>query len=179
MQTPSQTDFDARYDAVSRALHWAMAGLMGWQFLGMALREALGRTPLVAVFVGSHALVGTALLVLAAVRLLWAIRTRARRPKSASRSARAGHLALYALMILVPALALIRAYASTRGLSLLGVELTAPRSAEIAPLMVLGGMHGALGWLFGLLIAGHIGMVIWHETVKRDGTLARMMRRAK
>lgn len=172
-------DTPARYGLVSRALHWSMAVLMLWQFLGMGLKLILGRTPLVGFFTGSHAEVGTVLFLLIVLRMVWAMANRRHRPDHGAgllgQAARLGHLALYLTMLVVPAVALVRAYGSDRVFAPFGIEVFAAQQPAIGWTVKLGGaLHGELGWVMLALIAGHVVMVGLHERVWRDGTLARM-----
>ena len=111
-------DTPARYGRISRWLHWGMALLFAWQFIGMGLRLALGRTPLVTFFVSSHASVGLLLLLLVLVRGAWGLFNQGHRPPAEAGligvAARAGHAALYLLMLVVPLIALVRLYGSGR-----------------------------------------------------------------
>lgn len=167
------------YGTVTRALHWAMAALILWQFAGMALREIFGRQPWLSPIVGSHAPVGTILFVLVLLRALWALANRRNRPAHGGgllgRAAAAGHALLYLLMLAVPALGLLRAWGSDRGFAPFGIPLFAPKSPEVAWTDALAGaLHGELAWLLLALIAGHVVMVGIHQAMWRDGTLARM-----
>lgn len=175
-------DSAQRYGIVTRALHGAMALLFAWQFLGMALKVTLGRTPLVAFFVGQHASVGLLLLGLIILRAAWALCQRARRPADAGWSgvaARAGHAALYLLMIVVPLLAVLRAYASGRGAALWGVQIVPAGHAGDPALIALGNAwHGVLAWCLLVLIAGHVAAALWHRLVRRDAVVQRMFGRA-
>ena len=167
------------YGRITRALHWAMAALILWQLLGMALRLGLGRTPLVAFFVGLHAPLGTLLFVLILLRLGWALASRGRRPPlprdGLGVAARAGHAALYLLMLAIPGLGLLRAWGSGRGFSPFGLPLF-PATGERVDWAVAAAnlLHGVAGWLLLALVAGHVLMVVLHEALWRDGTLARM-----
>lgn len=177
-------DTPLRYGLVTRLLHWGMALLMLWQFTGMGLRLALGRTPLVSFFVGSHAPVGTLLLLLALVRLGWGISSRRHRPPHEAgpvgRAAQLGHAALYLLMAVVPALALLRLYGSGRGFAPFGIPLFAPRETRIEWMMAPANMlHSTLAWTLLALIAGHIAMALLHQLYWRDGLLLRMAGRAR
>lgn len=173
-----------RYGSITRLLHWAMAALFLWQFVGMGLRLALGRTPLVAVFVGSHAAVGTLLLVLLAVRLLWRTANSARHPAYEHGvlgiAARAGHAALYALMAIVPALGLLRAWGSGRGFQPFGIPLFSATGEPIPWAMApANALHGVLAWTLLALIAGHVAMVLVHQFILRDGVARRMIGKDK
>lgn len=172
------------YGRVTRLLHWTIAALMLWQFLGMGLRLALGRTPVVAVFVGTHQLVGTALFGLIVLLLLWALANRAHRPGHGhglpGLAARAGHLALYLVMALVPVTALLRAYGSDKVWAPLGVPIFAAQTPPIGWMVGLAeAVHGEFAWILLGLIAGHVLMVGLHQGMWRDGTLRRMAGRRR
>lgn len=183
-------DTRLRYGYVSRMLHWLMAAMFFWQFLGMTLRALLGRTPLVAFFVKWHPIVGSTLLVLILLRLAWYGLNRHNRPSvippiSTSRNrglnwAKLGHWALYALMLFIPLLGVIRLYGSGRGFAPFGIEIFAETGQEIAWTIALAdALHGELAWAFFVLIVGHILMVYIHEKYQNDGTLKRMAGRLK
>lgn len=172
-------DTPQHYGTITRILHWMMAGLILWQILGMTLRLLFGRTPVVAFFVGSHATVGFMLMGLVLLRAAWVFVNRGNRPPHApgmvGLAARAGHVALYGLMLTIPALALLRAWGNTRPFAVWGIEIFGPREAEIGwAVQVANLLHGELGWLLAALIAGHVLMVAVHEGLWRDGTLAKM-----
>lgn len=172
-------DTPARYGRITRLLHWSIAALILWQFLGMGLKLALGRGPVSGFFVGLHQPVGTALFVLVVARVLWALANRRNRPAHGGGllglAARLGHLALYVLMLAVPSLALLRAWGSERAFAPYGFEIFPARAAPIEWTQKLAGaLHGELAWLLGLLVLGHVVMAGLHEAMWRDGTLARM-----
>ncbi|MTH76731.1 cytochrome b [Paracoccus aestuariivivens] len=177
-------DTPDRYGRVTRFLHWGMAALLLWQFIGMVLREILGRTPLVSFFTGSHQMVGTVLFLLTVMRLIWAFANRGNRPAHGEGvlglGARMGHLALYVVMFTVPAAAILRSYGSERAFSPFGFEIFAARETPITWMVAVGdALHGELGWLMLALIAGHIVMVGLHKAMWRDGTLERMAGRRR
>jgi cytochrome b561 len=177
-------DKPERYGLVTRLLHWLMALLLLWQFTGMALRLLLGRTPLMGFWVGTHQSIGTVLLALILLRLLWAWIGRGRRPgqprTSAGRAARLGHAALYALMAVIPALALLRAFGNGRGYAFFGHQMVPRTGLRIewmaAPADLL---HAKLAWLLLALILGHAAMALVHHFIWRDGLLLRMAGRAR
>lgn len=179
-------DSHDRYGTVSRFLHWAVAALILWQLLGMVLKGALGReSALAGVFVGMHGSLGFVIFVLVLARAGWALINLGRRPSygagPAGIAAKAGHLALYVLMLLVPGIALIRAYGSERAYQVFGYELfpARPEGQAIEWMVNLGGSwHGFLGWAMAALILGHIAMAIIHARLLRDNTIERMAGRA-
>lgn len=172
-------DTTVTYGLITRLLHWSIAALLLWQFTGMGLRLLLGRQPIVSFFVGSHQPVGTVLFALIALRILWALSMRHRRPPHGAGlvglAARLGHFALYAMMLVVPGAALLRAFGQTRAFAPFGFELFPAREVPLQWMVDLGDLlHGEIAWLLSLLILGHIAMVIVHERVWRDRTLTRM-----
>lgn len=189
--TPHWADTTLRYGYVSRILHWLMAVMIFWQFLGMTLRAILGRTPLVAFFVKWHPIVGSTLLVLILVRLAWYWLNRYNRPSAIPpvstahvnpgiNWAKLGHWALYALMLVIPLLGITRLYGSGRGFAPFGIEIFAETGQEIEWTIALAdALHGELAWTFFVLILGHILMVYIHEKYQNDGTLKRMAGRFK
>ena len=131
-----QTDTATRYGTVSRTLHWAMAAcylLMFATALAWNLNDAL--KPLIKL----HKAAGLLLLLLALVRFVWALVHFQRRPAGGV-AVKAGHLALYALMFAVPASGTARQFHGA-----------------------FGNAHGALAFVFFLLIAGHIAMTVLHQ----------------
>ena len=182
----SWADTTLRYGYVSRILHWLMAAMIFWQFLGMTLRAMLGRTPLVAFFVKWHPIVGSTLLILILIRLAWYWFNRYNRPSAippvstthANQGlnwAKLGHWALYALMLVIPLLGITRLYGSGRRFAPFGIEIFAETGQEIEWTIALAdALHGELAWTFLVLILGHILMVYIHEKYQNDGTLKRM-----
>lgn len=172
-------DTPDHYGLVSRALHWGMALLLTWQFLSMAAKYVLGRGPITAVMVGSHQSVGVVLLVLVLVRALWGFYNWRRRPHHGTgfwgRAASIGHFTLYALMLVVPALGMIRQRGSDRPTQLFGQEVMPGLAEPVGWMVWLGdSFHSELAWLLCALIVGHIAMVVVHQVHWRDGTLRRM-----
>lgn len=173
-------DNTQRYGLVTRALHWLMAAIFLWQFIGMGLRLALGRTPLVGFFVSSHGALGAVLFVLVAIRILWGLLNRNRRPAYEhgllGLLAKAGHLGLYALMVIVPGLALLRAWGSGRGFQPFGIPVFPATGEQIAwATAPANALHGVLAWVLLVLIAGHVFMVLVHQFIFRDNVASRML----
>ena len=177
---PIQDD-SQRYGVVTRILHWAMASLILWQFLCMGIKVIFGRQDFVKLFVSTHAPVGTVLFALMVIRVVWALANHNNRPEHGqglvAQAAKLGHLALYVLMIAVPTIAVVRGWAGDRPFMPFGLPINTGRPAELIDTKFWGGVHGLLAWLLGLLVLGHIAMVMVHEKVWRDGTLARMVGR--
>lgn len=174
-------DTPDRYGAISRFLHWSMAVLILWQFLMMILFDIFG--PLEALQAvarfGPHGIVGAAVLVLVLIRGAWALFNVRRRPPQApghlGRIARAGHLGFYALMLVIPAVALLRVYGSGRGWRPYDVQLIPTTGEEIAWMVAPGdAVHGLLSWVLLALVGGHVAMALAHHLFWKDATLQRM-----
>ncbi|WP_297803765.1 cytochrome b [uncultured Brevundimonas sp.] len=173
-------DNGLKYGLVTRVLHWAMAALLIYQLGGVVAGAALGETPLTEAWGSSHKPVGFTLFVLAVIRALWGLVNLTRRPKLheglIGKLAVLGHLALYALVLAVPAIALIRQYGSGRPFEPFGIPLMAGGHEKIEWMTKLGGdWHGELGWVLLVAIVGHLIMALVHHFVWKDGTLKRMV----
>lgn len=172
-------DSGIKYGSVTRALHWGMAGLMSWQFLGMAIKLSVGKAPITAFFVGTHKSVGVLLLALVAIRAVWGIYNLKLRPTHGpgfwGKASLFGHLALYGLMLVVPSLALLRQYGSGKPLDVFGLRVIEGGWAEIGWMTApANAVHGILGWTLLAAIIGHIVMALVHQLVWKDVTLKRM-----
>ncbi|XUO88982.1 cytochrome b [Halomonas sp. KM072] len=168
-------DSSTRYGLVSRALHWGMALLFVWQFSSAAARVFLEDTAIEGFLWGTHSQVGVVLMALVVIRAVWAVMNVPRRPPAVSVMAKLGHLALYGLMIAVPAIALIRQYGSGRALDVFGLSLMSGGGERIEWMTDLGGLlHGELGWALLALVVGHIGMAVLHRRLTGHSLMTRM-----
>lgn len=173
------SDRPDRFGPVSRSLHWSMAALFALQFLSAAGHWALPRESAVRETLWSyHVDLGVTLFLLVLLRGawgLWNLRQRPRHSGLSGRAATAGHAALYALMVIVPAVKVLAAAGGTRGLSYLGLSIFPARETAIAWAQVAAGWHGAMGWTLAALVLGHIVMALgWHRFIRRDDVLSRM-----
>lgn len=172
-------DTPSRYGVITRALHWSMALLFLWQFAMVFAVSAYGRDSFIGSFGRWHGAVGTLLLLLVTLRAVWALLNRASRPPHQAgligRLALAGHFALYGLMAVVPALALLRMYGVGRPFAPFGVPLFPGTGVRNETLMApANALHSNLAWLLLALIAGHVIMALVHRLYWRDDVLQRM-----
>nr|WP_084165935.1 cytochrome b [Conchiformibius kuhniae]UOP05641.1 cytochrome b [Conchiformibius kuhniae] len=155
-----QPDSRQRYGSVSRFLHWTMAVLFGFMLFTAA---AWNYDEDYFSLVGYHKSAGFVLMVLALLRVAWALGNRTRRPRSHV-GAHIGHGVLYVLMLAVPAVALMRQYGSARGsLEVFGITVLPAAPERIGWLVKAGGWHGSLAWLLFALAAGHILFAVVHQ----------------
>lgn len=163
------------YGRVSRLLHWGMAALFAIQFLIAGVHFAFPDTALEAAVWGAHKPLGGLLMLLVVLRLVWVLVDHGRRPPSINLVASLGHLALYALMVAVPLVALLRQYGSGRAFAPFGFPLMPGFEGEVEWMTALGGIfHGLLGWVLLALVVGHAAMAIWHRRADDENVLARM-----
>jgi cytochrome b561 len=90
-------------------------------------------------------------------------------------AARAGHLALYALMIAMPVSGYLGSTAGGRAVSWFGL-LELPRLvAKDRNLAVAASWaHLVFAWMLAFVLATHLSAVVWHAMIKRDSVLTRM-----
>lgn len=150
-----QKDTQARYGTISRLLHWGI--FLG--YIGMFATALTAKfNPDMRFLLQPHQGLGMAVLVLSVIRVIWAVINAKHRPQHDIK-ARLGHFALYALMLAVP---------------LLGVLRNIGRESGNAFLVGLGNnLHGELAIVLLLLIVGHIAMAVWHQ-IKGEKILNRM-----
>jgi cytochrome b561 len=116
-------DTSEYYGIISRGLHWAMAVVLALQFLTALAHLSPVETAVTEFLWGTHKANGFLVMVLVLVRATWAIANHAVRPPSVDALARLGHKALYVFMVMVPLLALLRAYGSGDPFSPFGIPL--------------------------------------------------------
>lgn len=178
-------DTPQAYGPVSRFLHWSMALLFLWQYASMVVHDYFERgTPAWVWLSDGHKSIGLLLLVLVAVRGVWALANLSHRPPADTgwlgRCAVAGHLVLYALMIVVPAIALLRQFGSGRAFSPFGIPLMEGGGDRIPWMMTPASLwHGTLAWVLLALVAGHVTMALIHQFGWHDGLIQRMWGRVK
>ena len=177
-RTNSIWDGPNGYGVISRMLHWLMAALFLWQFTSAILRVFIKDTALYSFFWSSHFTIGFSLLLLVLLRGIWGLLNlsgRPHKPGVMGKLAGVGHLVIYALMLAVPALALLRSYGNGRGFSAFGIQMFEQTGIQNAALTAPGNaFHGLLGWVLLAVIIGHVLMAMLHHFALRDNTLRHM-----
>jgi cytochrome b561 len=171
-------DTPQRYGRISRAFHWLMAALFAWQFAGALLYVGIGDTALTRFVGASHLTLGFTLFVLVGLRGAWGLMNLNRRPPHPGRLGRAatlGHAVIYALMIGVPGLALLRQYGSGKPFSPYGLPLMPGRESKIAWMTAPADLlHYWLGFTLLAVVLGHAAMAFVHRRLRKEDVLARM-----
>ncbi len=175
------------YDKLSRAFHWltalavVVAFILGPEHFGRMIKQ--GVDPATHSDIVWHESLGVLVFVLTLLRLLWvAVRPAAPQfdtSKALSVAAKLGHLALWALMLALPASAMLALGSEGHPLTLLGGirvdQLPLIANSPLAELADWGDVHGLMGqvliWLAGL----HAVAAIFHHVVLKDGVLASMV----
>lgn len=172
----------SRYSRGQRWLHWGMAGLVvvayaAIEFRGGFERGTLART----LMVQTHFWAGLSVLALVLPRVLLRIRRGAppitpALPAWQAWPARLLHLALYAFLLVQPALGLATAWTD-------GKEVMLPIANAVLPALLapdealahsLEDLHGTIGEVFYWVIGLHIAASLYHHLLRRDDTLRRM-----
>lgn len=167
-----------RYTHVAIALHWSIAGLI---VIALALGLTIDLFPatLKSAAINAHALLGLAVLALSLYRLAWRLGHRppelpATMSPLARLAAKLVHIALYALMMVVPLIGVPALLWRGRGLDLGLVQLASPFARTPEIYRPLTEAHELAAYtLVGLAIA-HAGAAIYHHYVQRDDVLSRM-----
>jgi len=175
-----------RYDTTSQAFHWItailviVAFILGPEGFGRLMHQGLD--PATRSDIVWHETLGIAVLVLTLLRLVWvALRPAAPRFEMAAwmlMASRLVHFALWALLLALPATALLALGSEGHPLTLLGGvridKMPFIADSALAPLADWGEVHGLLGdcivWLAGL----HAAAAIFHHLWLKDGVLTSM-----
>ncbi len=162
--TATCMDNRKRYGSVTRFLHWLMAVLFVWQFASVLAHALAEDSALDSFLWPTHKSVGTLLMLLILVRILWALTNTGRRPAPVSLPARLGHGALYLLMLCIPLVGLLRQFGGGRAFSPFGIPFMPGFEGEKITWMVdLGSnFHGLMGWILLVAIVGHVAAAFWH-----------------
>lgn len=176
------------YHPVAKVLHWTMVVLLAAQFvLGYAIdrEDDLLRWVVDAWLAGEeeqllrvHAFLGLALLLLATLRVLW--RSAAGLPPWApglsDRERRVAHHVeriLYGMMFLIPVTGLALVLFSGEDWNVGARGWRAPFDWVDDDLLL--GAHIATHLTFFAALGVHVGMVLKHQLIDRDGLLRRML----
>lgn len=171
-----------QWGSLARQLHWLMAILLAVQFLLGKVGHELGRSPERLQVLTWHKSIGITLLLLVLIRLSWRLfnPTPEPPPESPRReiwAARAGHLALYCLMLALPLSGWVMNSAKNMPMNVFWLipwpDIIAPNEtiAEFA-----GETHETLAILLAVIVLGHIAAALRHHFLLGDDVLRRMLR---
>jgi cytochrome b561 len=178
MGVRSSTD---RYGALAIFLHWltVVLVLLAW-LLGTFIDDIPKTTQAAGLFV--HMTAGLSLIGLLVARVLWRLadphppRLETRLGRWGDRSAAAVQVALYALLLIVPALGITVQLARGRALPVFGLfDIASPWPADRALARSLKDLHGTIANVLLGIAALHAAAALFHHFVLRDRTLGRML----
>ena len=177
----------SQYDFLSRAFHWVtaivvtIAFVLGPSGFGRLMRE--GIDPATRGDIVWHESLGILVFVLTVLRLIWVeFRPAAPQVQMASwmqLTGKLAHVALWMLLLALPATALLALGSEAHPLTLLGGvrvdQLPVIANSSIAKLADWGDVHQFLGdaimWIAGL----HAAAAIYHHLILKDGVLSAML----
>jgi cytochrome b561 len=168
-----------RYSIPTILLHWTMALAIALAWIGAQVADVFGRGPTRTFVVGSHALLGLAVLALLLPRLLarWmgGVPGPAEgAPAWEARLAHAAHLLLYALMVALPLSGLVTALTGRAPFELAGLATLPNSLAGTGLRRAVKEVHELLANAMLATVALHVAAVLWHAFVRRDDVARRM-----
>jgi cytochrome b561 len=169
------------YSGTAKMLHWLVVLLLIAQFIFAWTMPHIGRDTPVTTLISLHFTFGIAILAVAAVRLGWRMTHPAPPhtpdiPRWQIGLSHAVHWLLYLLLVVVPLLGWINA--SWRGMPVMmfGLELPPLVGARAEGWRWTGDVHGLLSNYAMLGLVGlHVAGALYHQVVRRDGVLRRML----
>lgn len=185
---------DLNYGLIARTLHWLTALLFLGSYTSVYYRQLLTepRTPANLTALQLHLSIGISIGVLVLLRIVWRLSNKSPRPEPgisplAQRAARWGHLALYAVLIIMPLTGYMGTGAANNWFFLFEIpkfEDTALFKTVVegwmglthakfeVPIDFIHKKGGAT--VVWMLIVGHIGAALYHHFALRDRTLLKM-----
>jgi cytochrome b561 len=171
-----------RYDPTQRGFHWLMAAIIFVAIaIGIYASDLPTGTALRRGLLDIHKSLGMTALVLAVFRLIYRVIRGApayRQPPApwSHAAAVAVHFSLYGLMLFMPITGYLSSAAGGYSLPWFGVFSWPRLVPHDKPLAHLGEHFHIWGaWIICALLTVHILAVIWHQWIKKDEVLARML----
>lgn len=167
------------YSNTAIVLHWVLAAALAGCFLLGLYMTGLSISPQRMRLYSWHKWLGSVILGLTLLRVLWRLTHRPPphdgMPAWQRRMASAGHGLLYLLSLAVPLAGWTYSSAAGFPVVVFGmVPLPDLVSADKALAAAIKPWHQTLAWAMAVLVLGHIGAVVKHQFIDRDGLLARM-----
>lgn len=168
---------DGRYPQALVVLHWLLAVLLAFMLsMGMVLPYIPHDAPGKIGALQGHMIAGAAILVLTLLRMIVRWRTH-HPPASPTGKDRVGgiavwmHRALYVMVIAMVASGFALSISSGLGQIVFGGVGSLPVTFDAFPARAV---HGAVSKIFLALVVAHVGAVLYHHWVRKDGLLRRM-----
>ncbi|THK41154.1 cytochrome b [Methylophaga sp. SB9B] len=171
-------DNSERYGSITRFFHWVMAVLVLQQFFKFADRINEGEHWLGDTFGPWHVSIGAVILILAVVRLLWALKQKPQRPINPGFDgviAKIAHRLMYFSMLIMPFLGALYIHGKGYPVKVFGYELIAQPADEVPWALALGEWHSPFAFLLIFLVIAHIAGALYHHFIQKDTVLKRMI----
>lgn len=180
------TNSAAGYGRLTKILHWAIVILFALQFTGGNIMTAIGFNSSFAgidtnTYYNWHKSLGLVALVVAVLRLInrqmgelppWAATLTVGEQRFIHRVEQV----FYAAMLIMPITGWFYVMWGHYGVNLFGIwEMPRPLPKSETLRDIAKWSHIVAGWALLAAMAGHIGLVLWHTVVKRDGLIKRML----
>jgi cytochrome b561 len=173
-------DSATRYGATAKIFHWLIFLLLAAQYAVGSIMPHIGRTTLDEGWVAWHLSIGAAILAVIVLRLLWRVLHPVAPHVALSnwerRLSRLTHAMLYGLVLAMTVLGWAAANSRGWDVKLLGVvtlPALAPKGSAWAH--EAGDIHNILVYVLLAFIVLHVAGALYHQFVKRDGVLQRML----
>jgi len=172
------------YNSVAKWFHWVTVGLMAVALpLGFVIKHVKDSDKMP--FYAIHESAGLTILLVAVARLAWRVShppppLPEHIPAPMRWAAGANHWALYAALIVQPILGFIATNAwgfplrgQTAYLGFIDLPKVMEKNVPLAE--AVQAAHNALGIAIVALLVLHVGAAVFHQAIRRDGTLLRMV----
>lgn len=174
------------YGALTKTLHWLMVALFAFQYVAAAIMTRIDETGRVlglgqSDYYNWHKSIGLVALAVAIVRI---VNRRAGQLPDWAPTLREGertfiHRAeqvLYTAMVVMPISGFVYVMAGGYGVRLFGVYDLANPIGVSGPLAAIGKwVHVGAAYVLLAAIIGHVGLVLRHQLILRDGLVWRML----
>ena len=182
------------YGSIAKWLHWGTAILFLGSYVSVYYRHwfTVKETPENWIALQMHLSIGVTIAVVVALRIIWRFNNRVPDPEPGTKlehlAAHVGHLALYAIMVIMPVTGYIGTGVNTEYFFLFDIPKF--ESTGLFTALVSDGLgmtfkefekpvdfiHKDImgAWVVWLLILGHISAALYHQFVKKDRTLKKM-----
>ena len=174
------------YGALTKTLHWLMVALFAFQYVAAAIMVRLDETGRVlglgqSDYYNWHKSIGLVALAVAVARIL--NRRAGRLPDWAPTLSNGEKVfihraeqVLYTAMVVMPISGFVYVMAGGYGVRLFGVmDLANPIGVSGALAAIGKWVHVGAAYVLLAAIAGHVGLVLRHQLLMRDGLIRRML----